>query len=141
MPVTPLAAAALIAVCFAIPFGVAALFDEGASPEPVAVPTPAVEVLEDDAADPVRITTLRDTSALPSLQEPEEDAEPTATTASAPADAAEPAAASGPAPSPAPAPAAAPSTGSGGSQGSSGATFDSGGSGGGGSSDSFDSTG
>lgn len=147
MPVTPLAAAALIAICFALPFGVAALFDDGEEPRPVAVSRPAVEVLSDEGRPAVRISTLDRAPRLPALRRPADEPAETST----PAPAATTPAADAPASSftPAPAPAPAPSSGSsggssgggGGSGGSSGGSFDSGGSGGGGSSDSFDSTG
>lgn len=138
MPVNPLAAAALVAVCFAIPFGVAALFDSGPEQTPVAVSQPAVERL-DDAPETVRIATLAPAPRLPALREP------AAAPATTPADTADtaadesPSATPAPAAAPAPAPAPAPSSGGGSSGGgSSGGGGGSGSSGGG--SDSFDST-
>lgn len=135
MPVNPLAAAALVLLCFAIPFGVAALFDDGPDRTPVAVSQPAVQPL-DQSGETVRIATLRPVPRLPRLREPpaaETPAPEPGPTATAPAAATPPAAASpAPAPTPAPTPAPAPSGGGGGG-GSSG-----GGSGSG--SGSFDST-
>lgn len=148
MPVTPLAAAALIALCFALPFGVAALFDDGEEPRPVAVARPAVEVLGDEGQPAVRISTLDRAPRLPALRRPADEpaasAAPAATATTPAADT--PASSFTPAPAPAPAPSSGSSGGSSGggggsSGGSSGGSFDSGGSDGGGSSDSFDSTG
>lgn len=148
MPVTPLAAAALIAICFALPFGVAALFDDGEEPRPVAVSRPAVEVLGDEGRPAVRISTLDRAPRLPALRRPA--TEQTDSAAAAPAAATPsteaPASSFTPAPTPAPAPSPDSSGGSSGggggnSGGSNGGNVDSGGSGGGGGSDSFDSTG
>ncbi|MFA9269367.1 MAG: hypothetical protein ACEQSX_01220, partial [Baekduiaceae bacterium] len=106
MPVTPLAAAALIALCFALPFGVAALFDDGAEPRPVAVSRPAVEVLSDEGQTAVRISTLDRAPRLPALRRPaDEPAESSAPAPTAPRPAARaPAHSVTPAPAPAPAP-------------------------------------
>lgn len=132
MPVNPLAVAALVAACFAIPFGVAALFDSGPERTPVAVSQPAVQRL-DEPGETVRIATLAPVPRLPALREaPAAQAPAPALTATTPA----PAPAAIPAPAPAPALAPAPSTGGGGGGGGS----TGGGSGSGSGSGSFDST-
>ncbi len=89
MPVNPLAAAAVVALCFALPFGVAELFGSGPKPQPVAVSQPAVQQL-DDVPEQVRIARLNRAPRLPRLRE--EPWEP------APAPAAPPAEPPGPAP-------------------------------------------
>jgi hypothetical protein len=125
VPVSPLPAAALVAVCFAIPFGVAALFDSGPEQTPVAVSKRAVQPL-DQGDVTVRVPTLRPVPGLPPLREPA--AEPTpAPSATTPTQAAAPPS-SAPAPAPTPAPAPAPSGGgttSGGSTGGGSDSFDS----------------
>lgn len=121
MPVTPLAAAALVALCFALPFGVAALFDDGAEPRSVAVATPAVESLDDERPTDVRISTLDPAPRLPALRSSPEEEAPSAATVPAPA-----------ADLPTTAPAPAPTSG--------GGELDAGSSGAGGTSDRFDST-
>lgn len=142
VPVTPFAAAVLVAICFALPFGVAALVDDGPAPQPGAKAQPAVEVL-DETAPAVRVATLTRVPRLPRLRsEPEPAAAPAATatpTTTAPATAVPPS----PAPTPAPSSSGGGGSRSGGNGGggsNSGSGFDSSGSGNGGS-DSFDSTG
>jgi hypothetical protein len=133
VPVNPLAAAALVAVCFAIPFGVAALFDSGPERTPVAVSEPAVQRL-DESGETVRIATLAPAPRLPALREPPAAAAPASAPAPAETDADAAAPRSG-TQAPAPAPAPAPSTGGdgGGSSGGGGSDSDTG-------SGSFDST-
>jgi hypothetical protein len=125
VPDSPLAAAALVVLCFALPFGVAALFDAGPEPTPLAVQTPAVERI-DQGSGTIPPTRLARAPGLPALPEdPEEPVPATPPVTTTPS---------------APGPSAAPAPASGGDRSTRG-TPGGDGSGGSGTSESFDSTG